>query len=284
MTDQRAELKEFLRSRRARISPEEAGLARRAGFSGRRRVPGLRREELAQLAGMSIDYYVRLEQGRGGQASPEVLDALAHALQLDEFERAHLYALVRGEDVRASAGAGLQEVRAGVRALLEALGHVPAYVVGRRLEVLAWNELARVLIADFPELPEEQRNLGRLTFLDTSARQRYLRWQEKAQDTVAFLRFDLGRHPDDARLAALIEELRTGSEDFRRMWSEHDVRDVTYGPKPLYHPLVGTLKVMFETLRLPDDPDQAVVAYLPEPGTSAAAGLALLATKSAGPE
>nr|WP_269769174.1 helix-turn-helix transcriptional regulator [Nocardiopsis gilva] len=278
--DRQEELKEFLRSRRARLRPEDVGLVRSSGFSGRRRVPGLRREELAQLAGISIDYYVRLEQGRGGQASPEVLNALAEALRLDEFERAHLYALVRGEDVR-TVGEHRQEVRAGVRALLDALEHVPAYVVGRRLEILAWNELARILIADFPALSRQERNLARLTFLDTSARQRYIRWQEKAEDTVAFVRLDAGRHPDDPQLAALIEELSSNSEDFRRMWSEHDVRDVTHGPKPLFHPLVGTLQVSFETLQLPDDPDQSVVAYLPEPGTSAASNLRLLAAKGA---
>ncbi|MGP3683284.1 helix-turn-helix transcriptional regulator [Streptomyces sp. IBSNAI002] len=278
MRDRQLELKEFLRSRRARITPEMAGIGRGTGFSGRRRVPGLRREELAQLAGVSIDYYVRLEQGRGGQTSSEVLEALADALRLDAFERAHLFALVRGEEVRLPAEQE-QGVRPGVQALLKAFGHVPAYVIGRRLEVLAWNDLARMLIADFPVLGEEQRNLARLTFLDTSARQRYVHWQKKALDTVAFLRFDLGRHPDDVRLRALLEELRAGSGDFRRMWSQHDVRNVTHGSKPLYHPLVGTLQVSFETLRLPDDPDQAVVVYLPEPGTSAAVDLELLAAK-----
>nr|WP_246422368.1 helix-turn-helix transcriptional regulator [Nocardiopsis mwathae] len=276
--DRQEELREFLRSRRARLRPEDAGLTRSSGFSGRRRVPGLRREELAQLAGVSIDYYVRLEQGRAGQASPEVLDAVAKALQLDAFERAHLYALVRGEDVPPS-GEHRQEIRPGVRALLDALENVPAYVVGRRLEILAWNELARILIADFPALSHRERNLARLTFLDPSAQQRYIRWQEKAEDTVAFVRLDAGRHPDDPELAQLIEELSSQSEDFRRMWSEHDVRDITHGPKPLYHPLVGVLQVSFETLQLPDEPDQAVVVYLPEPGTSAAADLRLLAAE-----
>ncbi|MGW8953891.1 helix-turn-helix domain-containing protein [Streptomyces sp. NPDC055709] len=278
--DRLKELREFLRSRRARMSPAEAGLVGGSGFSGRRRVPGLRREELAHLAGVSVDYYVRLEQGRGGQASPEVLDAVARVLRLDNFERKHLYTLVRGEEVRKS-GRPWQEVRPGVRALLETLAGVPAYVVGRRLEILAWNELARILIADFPALAKEERNLGHLTFLDPAASERYVRWQEKAQDTVAFLRLDAGRHPDDTGLSALIEELSQESEDFRRMWSDHDVRDVTHGPKPLYHPLVGTLQLFFETLRLPDDPDQAVVVYLPEPGTSAGAYLRMLMAECA---
>ncbi|GGO33174.1 helix-turn-helix transcriptional regulator [Streptomyces lasiicapitis] len=276
--DRREELREFLRSRRARVSPEEAGVARDTGFTGRRRVPGLRREELAQLSGVSVDYYVRLEQGRGGSASAEVLDAIARVLRLDEHERAHLYSLVRGEDSRPLAGHP-QEVRPGVRRLLDTLAYAPAYVVGRRLEILAWNDLARILIADFPALAPEDRNLARLTFLDGSARQRYVHWQQKADDTVAFLRLDAGRHPDDARLASLIEELTEQSEDFRRLWNDHNVRDKTYGDKPLYHPLVGTLDVSFETLGLPDEPDQAVVVYLAAPGSRAASELRLLATK-----
>lgn len=266
--DRRAELREFLRSRRARVRPEDAGIAPGTGFSGRRRVPGLRREELAQLSGVSVDYYVRLEQGRGGNASAEVLDAIAHVLRLDAHERAHLYALVRGDEHRhEEAGGRDQEVRPGVRRLLETFECAPAYVVGRRQEVLAWNEPARVLIADFPALTPEERNLARLTFLDRSARRRYVHWQQKADDTVAFLRLDTGRHPDDPKLAALIAELTEHSEDFRRLWSDHNVRDKTYGKKPLHHPLAGALDLSFETLRLPDEPDQAVVVYLAEPGS-----------------
>jgi hypothetical protein len=166
-----------------------------------------------------------------------------------------------------------------VRRLLESFEYAPAYVVGRRLEILAWNDLARILIADFPALAPEERNLARLTFLEHSARQRYVHWQQKADDTVAFLRLDAGRHPDDRRLAELIDELTSHSEDFRRLWSDHNVRDKTYGDKPLYHPLVGILELTFETLRLPDEPDQAVVVYLAEPGSQAAGELRLLAAK-----
>ncbi|MFH8349287.1 helix-turn-helix domain-containing protein [Streptomyces sp. NPDC018045] len=282
--DRRAELREFLRSRRARVRPEDAGITPGTGFSGRRRVPGLRREELAQLSGVSVDYYVRLEQGRGGHASAEVLDAIAHVLRLDAHERAHLYALVRGEegrhdDARQPAAGQGQVVRPGVLRLLETFTYAPAYVVGRRQEVLAWNALARILIADFPALPPEERNLARLTFLDRSARRRYVHWQQKADDTVAFLRLDTGRHPGDPKLAALIAELTEQSEDFRRLWSDHNVRDKTYGSKPLHHPRAGSLDLSFETLRLPDEPDQAVVVYLAEPGSAADRKLRRLAAE-----
>ncbi|UUN26748.1 helix-turn-helix transcriptional regulator [Streptomyces sp. FIT100] len=287
--DRRTELRDFLRSRRARVSPSAAGLR---AYGSRRRVPGLRREELAQLAGVSVDYYVRLEQGRGGKVSAEILDSVATALRLDEIERQHLHALVHSSGGPRSAaesphtaGAGLgsvhgrreQQVRPGLQRVLDTLEHSPAYVVGRRLQILAWNHLARVLIADFPRMPEEDRNLARLTFLDTTARRRYVDWQKKADDTVAFLRVDVGRHPYDAELTALIAELSATSEDFRRMWADHTVRDETHGAKPLHHPRVGALDLTFETFRIPDDPDQALTVYTAEPGSPAAAALKRLA-------
>ncbi|MEU2867944.1 helix-turn-helix transcriptional regulator [Streptomyces olivoreticuli] len=273
--DRRSELREFLRSRRARVRPQDVGLK---GYGARRRVPGLRREELAQLAGVSVDYYVRLEQGRGGKVSAEVLDAIAQALQLDETERQHLHALVHsgngGQEPYAHTS---QQVRPGLQRILDTLENAPAYVVGRRLQILAWNDLARILIADFPGLPDERRNLARLTFLDTTARQRYVNWQKKADDTVAFLRVDAGRHPNDQELVRLIAELSAESEDFRRLWADHTVRDETHGDKPLYHPLVGALDLAFETFRIPDDPDQALTIYTAEPGSPAAHGLRALA-------
>ncbi|MFC5802227.1 helix-turn-helix transcriptional regulator [Streptomyces formicae] len=282
--DRRSELREFLRSRRARVSPSEAGLR---GYGSRRRVPGLRREELAQLSGVSVDYYVRLEQGRGGKVSTEVLDAIAQALRLDETERQHLHALVRSDGGPRPAGRPQRaddrrepRVRPGLQRILDTLEHSPAYVVGRRLQILAWNHLARVLIADFPRIPEENRNLARLTFLDTTARQRYVNWQKKADDTVAFLRVDAGRHPYDETLTSLIDELSAASEDFRRMWADHTVRDETHGAKPLYHPLVGAVDLTFETFRVPDDPDQALTVYTAEPGSPAAATLKRLAEEA----
>ncbi|GGM57878.1 DNA-binding protein [Longimycelium tulufanense] len=274
--DRREELREFLKSRRARVRPDDVGLAQ---HGGRRRVPGLRREEVARLAGVSVDYYVRLEQGRGQNPSAEVLDSIARTLRLDASERTYLFELVR--PVPGIEGpAAPQTVRPGVRRLLDSLAHSPAYVLGRRLEVLAWNTMARVLIADFPALPAGGRNLARLVFLDSSARQRYVNWQRKADDTVAILRMDFGRHPRDPRLNALVAELSAESADFRRMWSDRHVQEKTHGDKSLYHPLVGTLPLSFETLRLPDDPDQALVVYVADPGSRAEQELRLLASKA----
>ncbi|WP_138968378.1 helix-turn-helix transcriptional regulator [Streptomyces sp. YIM 121038] len=282
--DRRSELREFLRSRRARVRPQDIGMK---GYGVRRRVPGLRREELAQLAGVSVDYYIRLEQGRGGKVSIEVLDAIALALQLDDTERQHLHSLVHHGSGTTKTKEGYatqqQHVRPGLRCILDTLENAPAYVVGRRLQILAWNDLARILIADFPSLPLERRNLARLTFLDETARQRYVNWQKKADDTVAFLRVDAGRHPHDDEVVKLIAELSEKSEDFRRMWADHTVRDETHGHKPLYHPAVGKLDLSFETFRIPDDPDQALTVYTAVPGSPAASSLReLAATAQAG--
>ncbi|MFF4410812.1 helix-turn-helix transcriptional regulator [Streptomyces sp. NPDC001404] len=271
--DRRSELREFLRSRRARVQPQDVGLQ---GHGSRRRVPGLRREELARLAGVSVDYYVRLEQGRIGNVSGQVLEAVADAMRLSPVERRHLHALVRGADTTTKPAS--QEVRPGLQRVLDSAEHAPAYIVGRRLQILAWNRLARILIADFPNLPQESRNLARLTFLDQTSRKRYMNWRRKADDTVAFLRVDAGRHPDDRELALLIEELSARSEDFRRMWDDHTIRDETHGEKPLYHPLVGSLDLAFETFRVPDDPDQALTLYTAAPGSPAAAALERLAS------
>jgi transcriptional regulator with XRE-family HTH domain len=279
--DRRSELREFLRSRRARVRPQDVGLK---GYGARRRVPGLRREELAQLAGVSVDYYVRLEQGRGGKVSAEILDAIAQALQLDETERQHLHALMHSGSgaprPREECASQEQQVRLGLQRILDTLENAPAYVVGRRLQILAWNDLARILIADFPHLPHVRRNLARLTFLDETARQRYVNWQKKADDTVAFLRVDAGRHPHDEEVVQLIAELSEKSEDFRRMWADHTVRDETHGHKPLYHRAVGELDLSFETFRIPDDPDQALTVYAAEPGSPAARSLHVLAAKA----
>ncbi len=239
-------------------------------------MPGLRREELARLAGVSVDYYVRLEQGRNGKVSLQVLNAIADALQLSVTERHHLHALVHTE--AASSKPPAQQVRPGLQRILNTFDNAPAYVVCRRLQILAWNHLARILIADFPSLPEEQRNLARLTFLDGSSRHRYVNWHRKADDTVAFLRVAAGKHPDDQELTRLIHELSARSEDFRAMWADHTIRDETHGRKPLYHPLTGPLELEFETFRIPDDPDQALTVYTAEPSSPTADALKRLAT------
>jgi transcriptional regulator with XRE-family HTH domain len=269
--ESRPALGQFLRSRRARVRPEQVGLPDR----GRRRVPGLRREELAQLAGVSADYYVRLEQGRGGHPSDSVLDAIARALGLDDAERAHLDDLARPARRRRRA-ARSERVRPELQVLVDALDRVPAFVLGRRMDVLAWNRLAAALIVDFGSLAPEQRNMPRLVFLDEGMRGLHGDWETGARDAVAYLQLMAGRHPDDAGLAELIGELSMKSEDFRRWWARHDVRDKTHGVKRLEHPIVGTLTLFYETLALRGEPDQVLVTYVAEPGSESEAALGLL--------
>ncbi|MFI7466924.1 helix-turn-helix transcriptional regulator [Nonomuraea sp. NPDC049646] len=273
--DRRAELGEFLRSRRARLRPEELGLPE---YGSRRRVPGLRREELAQLAGVSVDHYVRLEQGRTLHFSEAVLDAVARALRLDDVERAHLHRLARpwNDGDRGQAAPPLQRVRPGLQRLLDASADVPAYVVGRNTDVLAWNHLAAALITDFGALPPEQRNLARLVFLDEGMRDLYADWPAKAADVAAYLRLDAGRHPEDTRTPELVEELSAASPEFRELWAEHRLKDKTHGRYVYLHPVVGRLDLGFETLRLPDDPDQALIAHTPEEGSPSQTALRLL--------
>lgn len=268
--DQRTELSEFLRSRRARLRPQDVGLP---DHGGRRRVPGLRREELAQLAGVSVAYYIRLEQGRGRNVSTAVLDALANALRLTPAERDHLTHLVRPVSRRLRPAGRTQGIRPAVQELLDAMEGVPAYVVGRRLDILGWNRPARALLGDFAALPRRQRNLAWQVFLDPAARELYENWAAKAADVVGFLRRDAGRAPDDPDLAALIGELSVKSTEFRTLWAAHDVQDKGFGVKVLRHPVVGRLTLAYETLALPADADQQMVTYHAEPGSPSDAAL-----------
>ncbi|MFF7453097.1 helix-turn-helix domain-containing protein [Kitasatospora sp. NPDC008115] len=278
--DQRTELSEFLRSRRARLRPADVGLP---DYGGRRRVPGLRREELAQLAGVSTAYYVRLEQGHGDNVSTAVLDSIARALRLDPAERDHLRRIAR--PTRRGAGrpraSRPQRVRPELQQLLDAMDGVPAYVLGRRLDVIAWNRLGNALIGDVAALAPEQRNLAWQVFLDRSSRELYLDWEGKATDLVGMLRLEAGRDPDDPRLASLIGELSVKSEDFRRLWAAHDVRDKGHGVKELHHPVVGRLTLRYETFRPAGDPRQVLVVYHADPGSASAESLRLLASWTA---
>ncbi|MEU9150965.1 helix-turn-helix transcriptional regulator [Streptomyces sp. NPDC048417] len=273
--DRRAELSEFLRTRRARLRPGDVGLP---DFGRHRRVPGLRREELAQLAGVSVAYYTRLEQGNGRNVSAEVLDAIARALRLSDAEHAHLLHLAKGKQHKKRASARPQQVRPALGQLLEAMDGVPAYIGGRRSDILAWNGMAAAVFGDWSELPVTERNWARLVFLRPEYRDLFVEWEQKAIDIVCLLRMDAGCFPDDTRLSALVGELSVKSEEFRRLWATHDVKEKSHGVKRLHHPLVGELYLSYESFRMPDDPDQSLVTYHAEPGSASAQALRLLAS------
>ncbi|MFE9354050.1 helix-turn-helix domain-containing protein [Streptomyces olivaceoviridis] len=273
--DRRAELSEFLRSRRARLKPEDVGLA---AFGRHRRVPGLRREELAQLAGVSVAYYTRLEQGNGRNVSAEVLGSIARALRLTDAEHAHLTHLAKPKAHKKKPAARQQQVRGALRQLLDTMEGVPAYVVGRRSEILAWNRMAVALFGDWGELPPGERNWARLVFLRPAYRELFVDWEQKAIDIVCALRMDAGCDPDDARLSVLVGELSVKSEEFRRLWATHDVKEKSHGVKQLHHPLVGDLALNFESFRLTDGSEQSLVTYHADPGSPSADSLRLLAS------
>ncbi|WP_333777812.1 helix-turn-helix domain-containing protein [Streptomyces sp. IBSBF 3136] len=273
--DRRAELSEFLRTRRARLKPEDVGLP---DFGRHRRVPGLRREELAQLAGVSVAYYTRLEQGNGRNVSAEVLDSIARALRLSDAEHAHLTHLAKPKAHKKRPVARQQQVRAALCQLLDTMDGVPAYVVGRRAEILAWNRMAAALFGDWALLPAADRNWARLVFLRPEYRELFVDWEQKAIDIVCALRMDAGCYPDDPRLSALVGELSVKSEEFRRLWATHDVKEKSHGMKRLHHPLVGDLSLRFETFRVTGDTDQALITYHAEPQSASAESLRLLAS------
>ncbi|MCS0636868.1 helix-turn-helix domain-containing protein [Streptomyces sp. LP05-1] len=273
--DRRTELSEFLRSRRARLQPEDVGLAH---FGRRRRVPGLRREELAQLAGVSVAYYTRLEQGNGRNVSAEVLDAIARALRLTEAEHGHLLRLAQPKNHKKKRTARPQRLRPALQELLDAMETVPAYVVGRRSDILGWNHLAAAVFGDWGAMAADERNWARIVFLRPESRELFLDWGQKASDLVSFLRMDAGCYPNDPWLPGLVGELSMRSEEFRRLWATHDVREKGHGVKRLRHPLVGRLDLSFETMRLSDDPDQSLVTYHAAPGSPSAEALRLLAS------
>ncbi|MEU9350715.1 helix-turn-helix transcriptional regulator [Streptomyces griseoloalbus] len=274
--DRSSEIREFLRTRRARITPEQAGLA---PHGGPRRVPGLRREEVAQLAGVSVDYYVRLERGRTQGVSETVLEAVARALQLDDTERAHLFDLTQPTTARTRRKRPLapQRVHPVLYRTLDSLS-VPAVVQGRRTDVLAANRLAHALYTDFEARPRRERNFARFVFLDEAARTLYADWDQVASDCLAALRLYAGRHPDDPQLTELIGELSLHSDTFRRLWADHNVIAHTSGIKRLHHPLVGDLILDFVALAVEGDPDQTLVIYTPEPASPSAEALSILAS------
>uniref|UniRef100_UPI001F340ECA helix-turn-helix domain-containing protein n=1 Tax=Actinomadura macrotermitis TaxID=2585200 RepID=UPI001F340ECA len=272
----------FLKNRRDRITPDEIGLRT---YGASRRVPGLRREELAQLAGVSAGYYTRLEQGLAEAASAQVLDALARVLRLDRVETVHLHNLARR-----SARPGLtepppEEAHPRVLALLASLGETtPAVVLGRRGDVLAWNRAGHALVAehtpfDAPRDPARRPSIPRMFFLDPPTRDMYLNWHELARIHVAYLRLTAGRHPTDARLAGLIGEITMHSDDFAALWATGDVADCTVGDMHLRHATVGAVNVAYQVWLQPDSPDHRLEIYTPNDPASADA-LRVLAHQS----
>ncbi|MFF5372754.1 helix-turn-helix domain-containing protein [Streptomyces sp. NPDC013187] len=273
--DRRTELREFLRSRRARIRPEDVGLP----SHGRRRVPGLRREELAQLAGVSYAYYARLEQGYGDTMSAEVLDAVARALHLNEEEREHLIRLAQPDrQSTTQAVPPPQRLRPTVQHLLDTLG-VPAYVVSRRLDILGWNRLATAVFGDWGRLPPEERNTARLTFLSPEARARYADPERRALEVAGALRMNAGKSPDDAHFSSLVQELSEKSEEFRRLWARHEVSCGSVGESVrMRHPLVGEFDLVHEPMALPGGAPMRLVTYHAEPGSRSEEALRMLAS------
>ncbi|WIN00469.1 helix-turn-helix transcriptional regulator [Actinoplanes oblitus] len=265
-------LGDYLRTRRALLSPADAGLPP----TGRRRVPGLRREEVAELVGLSTDYYVRLEQGRADRPSDEVLDALSRALRLDTAERAHLYDLARPS--RRAVVAGRETLRPAVRQLVEAMPGTPALIMNDRNDVLAWNRLAAVLIADFANLAPAERNMARRIFLDPAARDVHPDWADAARTTVGILRMAAGRRPRDPELVRLIGELALDSAAFRTLWASHHVHEKTHGIKRFRHPAIGDVTLRYETLRIPGPERHLLVAYAAESGSPAEDALDFLAS------
>jgi transcriptional regulator with XRE-family HTH domain len=278
--DQRNEIRQFLASRRARITPQQAGLP---AYGANRRVPGLRREEVALLAGVSVDYYTQMERGNLQGVSDSVLDVLAGALQLDEAERAHLFNLARTATTPTPARprSGLQRVRPSVQRLLDAMEEVPAYVRTGRLDILGVNRLGRALYAPVLAGQRVPVNLARFLFLDPRAGDFYVDWDKTANDAVAILRGEAGRNPYDRRLSDLVGELSTRSEDFRARWAAHNVRLHRSGRKQLHHPVAGDLELTYEALELPADPGLTMITYTAEPGSASQEALDFLASWAA---
>jgi transcriptional regulator with XRE-family HTH domain len=279
----RNDVGDFLTSRRAKITPERAGLPTYG--SGHRRVPGLRREEVALLAGVSVDYYTRLERGNPGGVSDSVLEALARALQLDDAEREHLYDLARAANAsgagRARRRPARQQIRPSVQRILDAMTGSPAYVRNGRLDLLATNQLGRAVFAPVLAQPSRPANIARYVFLDRQAADFYLDWEQLAADTVAILRGEAGRDPYDRDLTDLIGELSTRSELFRTLWADHNVRLHRAGVKHLHHPEVGDLTLAYESMELTADTGLRLNAYTAEPGSPSQDALNLLASWTA---
>jgi transcriptional regulator with XRE-family HTH domain len=281
--DVRGEIRQFLTTRRAKLTPERAGLP---AYGGNRRVPGLRREEVALLAGISIEYYTRLERGNARGVSQEVLEGIAGALQLDEVERAHLADLIRTANAARPARRRTtpQRVRASVQRLLDSMTGTAAFLRNGRLDVLAANQLGYALYAPAFLDPLRPVNLARFVFLDPKSTQFYGDWDGIAHAAVGTLRAEAGRAPDDRALTDLVGELSVRSQEFRVRWAAHDVDYYRSGTQPFHHPLAGDLTLDYDVLELPADPGLSIVAYTAEPGSPARHALDLLASWTSTPD
>ena len=278
--DNQAQVREFLVSRRERISPAQARLP---AYGGNRRVKGLRREEVALLAGVSIDYYIRMERGNLAGASDAVLDGIASALQLDEAERAHLFDLARAAQPtpprhRRTKTSGITD---GIQQVLDAITDAPAWVRNARHDMLAANRMARALYAQLLADPRRPANNARFVYLDPAARDFFADWERSADDIAAMLRSEAGRDHRDKQLIELIGELSTRSQDFRTRWAAHNVRLHWTGHKRFHHPVVGTLDLDFEAMELPAHPGLTLLVYTAAAATPAADNLKLLASWAA---
>lgn len=279
--DNRNDIREFLTTRRARLRPEDVGLP---NFGGRRRVPGLRREEVALMAGMSVEYYVRLERGNAKGISEAVFEGVCRALQLDEAERSHLNDLIRVANQGTSAKKrrtkpSTAQIRPGVQQLLDAMDSVPAYVNNGRLDVIGINRLGRAVFSEIYEEPRQAQqapNFARFVFVNSASREFYRDWDAVAQQTVALLRAEAGRNPHKRALSDLVGELSVNSEDFRTLWASHDVREHRTGLKHFHHPIVGDLDLNFEAMNLESEPGLLFVALTAAVGTPSHDGLSLL--------
>jgi len=270
--DKRDEIRDFLTTRRARITPEEAELP---AFGDKRRVPGLRREEVAMLAGVSVDYYVRLERGDALGASEEVLDGVARALQLDEAERAHLQDLFRSADTARVVRE--EQVRPEVKRIVDAMAGMPAMVRNRRLDILYANRLGYGLYSEVYRDPIRPANPARFVFLDPRAPEFFLDWDTAANNMVALLRAEAGHNPSDRALSNLVEELSTSSGRFRDLWADHDVLFHRTGVGSFHHPIAGDLTLIYEDLNVAADPGQTILVFTPEPGSESQEALEHLA-------
>jgi hypothetical protein len=279
--DLNAEIRDFLSTRRARITPEQAGLP---AYGGNRRVKGLRREEVAMLAGVSVDYYVRMERGSLAGASESVLDALAAALRLDEAERTHLFALAKesGAHGKPKRRTAPTTVRPVVQQVLDAMTDAPAWVRNGRHDIVAMNQLARALYSPVLAAPRRPANTTRFVYLyPEEAREFFVDYDRIASDAAAMLRLEAGRNPHDKALIELVGELSTRSETFRQRWASHDVKFHRSGQKRLRHPVVGQLDLDFESMELSSAPGLQLNVYTAATGTPTADALKLLASWAA---